>query len=109
MAHKRVFYHLVSYMDEWPKVVSGDDASSLDGSVENTLPLSRQKMPNDESSCTSAIDNYFVWKRSYDPNNPHQREHEDNLVTMLEHAYTPLSLVEGDAFRRMVTHLDPSI
>ena len=28
---------------------------------------------------------------------------------MMEHAYIPLSLVEGEVFRRMVTQLDPSI
>ena len=38
-----------------PKVVAGDDASSIDVSVETPLPLSRRKMPNDESSCTSAM------------------------------------------------------
>ena len=31
------------------------------------------------------------------------------LVIMMEHAYIPLSLVEGEVFRRMVTQLDQSI
>ena len=53
--------------------------------------------------------NYFVRKRSYGPNNPHQREHEDIPLMMVVHDYTPISLVEGGAFRRMVTRLDPSI
>ena len=92
MVHKRVFYQFVSYMDGRPKIVAGDYASSFDGSVETPLTLSRWKMPNDESSSTSAMANYFVRKRSYGPNNPHQREHEDHLV-MTAHAYTPISLV----------------
>ena len=36
-------------------------------------------------------------------------EHEDHLVMMMAHAYTSLLLVEVEVFRRMVTHLDPSI
>ena len=36
-------------------------------------------------------------------------EHAYHLVIMIEHTYTPLSLLEGEAFRRMFTHLDPSI
>ena len=36
-------------------------------------------------------------------------EHEDHLVVMMAHAYTHLSLVEGEAFRRMVTHIDPPL
>ena len=71
-------------------------------------PLSRQKMPNAESSCTSAMENYFQEKH-YGPNHPHQIEHEDHLVMIMAHAYTPLSLVEGEEFIRMVTHLDPFI
>ena len=53
--------------------------------------------------------NYFVRKKSHGPNNPHQIEHEYNLVMIMAHAYTQLSLVEGGEFRRMVTQLDPSI
>ena len=33
-------------------------------------------------------------------------EHEDHLVMMMAHVGTPLSLVEGEAFRMMVTNLD---
>ena len=89
--------------------MAGNDASSLDVSVETPLPLSRWKMTNYESSCTSTMAKYFVCKWSYGPNHPHQIEHEYHLVIMMAHAYTPLSLVEGGAFFRMVTHLDPSI
>ena len=53
--------------------MAGDDASYLDGSVETQLPLSRRKIYNDESSCTSARVNHFVKNRSYGPNHPHQR------------------------------------
>ena len=66
--HKRVFYHFVSYMDGRPKVVAGDDASPLDESMETPLHLSRQKMPNDESSCTSSMANYIVRKWIYGTN-----------------------------------------
>ena len=62
-AHKRVFYHFFTYMYGRPKVVAGDDASSIDVSVETPLPLSRRKMPNDESSCTSAMANFFCGSR----------------------------------------------
>ena len=72
-AHMRVFPPFFSYMDGQKKVVAGDDASSLDGSAETPLRLSRQKMTNDESSCTSARVNHFVKNRSYGPNHPHQR------------------------------------
>ena len=89
--------------------MAGDDASYLDGSVETQLPLSRRKIYNDESSCTSAMDNYFVKKRSYGTNHPHQREHEYHLVMMMARAYMPLSVLEWYAFRRMVTHIDLSI
>ena len=52
-AHKRIFSHFVSYMDWRPNIVAGDDASYLEVSVDT--PLSRQKIPNYESSCTSAM------------------------------------------------------
>ena len=39
----------------------GDDASSLEVSVDT--PLLLQKIPNDESSCTSAMENYFLRKK----------------------------------------------
>ena len=47
-------------MDGRPKIVAGGDASSLEGIFET--PISRHKMPNDESSCTGEIVNYFVRK-----------------------------------------------
>ena len=47
-------------MDGQPKTVADDDASSLEGGVET--PIERRKIPNDDSSCTSAISNYFVIK-----------------------------------------------
>ena len=31
------------------------------------------------------------------------------MVTKMTHAYTPMLLLEEEAFHRMVTHLDPSI
>ena len=108
-AQKRVFSHFVSYTYGRPKVMASYEASLLYGRVETLLPLSCQKIPNNEPSCTSEMSNYFVQKRSYDPNHPHQREHEDNLVIMMAYEYTPLPLVEGYALRRMVTHLDPYI
>ena len=36
-------------------------------------------------------------------------DHEDHLVVMMAHSYTPLLLLEGGAFCRMVTHIDPYI
>ena len=57
-AHKSIFSHFVSYMDGQPKIVAYENASSLEGSVDT--PLSRWKIPNDDSSFTSAIANYFV-------------------------------------------------
>ena len=55
-AHKRIF-SLFSYIDGWPKIMAGDDAYSLEGSVET--PLARRKMSNYESSCTSAMLGFF--------------------------------------------------
>ena len=52
-AHNEIFSHFVSYMDGQTKIVAGDNASSLEGSVET--PLSSQKVPNNESSFTSAM------------------------------------------------------
>ena len=72
-------------------------------------PLSCQKITNYESSCTSAMENYFVKKKSYGHNNPNQMEHDYHLVIIMKHAYTPLSLVEGKEFHRIITHLDPPI
>ena len=94
-------------MDGQPKIVYGDDDSSLEEIVDT--PLSRQKIPNDESSCTITMENCFCKEFFYDPNHPHKIYHEDHLVTMMPHAYTPLYMVEGEGFRRMVTHLDPYI
>ena len=38
------------------------------------------------------MENFFK-KENYGPNHSHQMEHEDHLVMMVAHAYTPLSLV----------------
>ena len=38
---------------------------------------------------------FFLRKRSYGLYHPHQMEHEDHLVMMMTHAYTPLFMVEG--------------
>ena len=46
-------------MDGRPKVVAGDDASSLDGILNTPMSLSLRKIPNDESSCTSAMNILF--------------------------------------------------
>ena len=51
-AYKRIFT-IFSYMDGRPNILAGDDASSLEESMET--PLSRRKMPNDDPSCTSAM------------------------------------------------------
>ena len=69
-------------------------------------PLLCQKMTNYESSCTSITVNYVVKKKSYGPNHPNQMDNEYYLLMMMLHAYTYLSLVEGEAFPRMATHLD---
>ena len=94
-------------MDWRPEIVAGDNASSLEGSVETSI--SSQKMPNDESYCNSVMDNDFVREKSYGTNHPHQMEHEYHLEMIMEQTYKPLLLVEGEAFRRMVTHIDTSI
>ena len=53
--------------------------------------------------------NYFVRKNSYVPNHLHKMDHKDHLVMIMSHAYTPLSLVEGEALHRMVTRIHPYI
>ena len=75
-------------MDGRLKIMAGDDSSYLEGSVET--PLSRHKIPNEESYCTIAMENVFVRKKMYVPNHPYQMYHEDHLTMMMAHAYTPL-------------------
>ena len=36
-------------------------------------------------------------------------DHDDHLVMMTTHSYTPMLMAEGKEFQSMVTHLDPSI
>ena len=67
-SHRRIFT-LFSFMNGRSKIVDVYYDSILDESVET--PLSRRKIPNDESSCTNAMSNYFV-KKSYVPNHPNQ-------------------------------------
>ena len=57
-------------MDGRPKIMDGDDASYHEGSVDT--PLSHQKIPDYESSCTSAMANCFLRGKGYGPNYPHQ-------------------------------------
>ena len=92
-AHKSICSHFVSYMDVRQNIMAGDDAPYLEGSV--GIPLSPRKIPNDESFCTSTMA-IFKKKTSCGPNHPHQMDHEGHLVMMMEHAYTPLLLVEGE-------------
>ena len=48
-------------MDWQPETVAGDDASSIEGSMETHISL--WKIPNDDSSYTSAMANYFIRKK----------------------------------------------
>ena len=59
-AHKKNS-HFFSYIYGRPKIVAGDDASSLEGSVKT--PLSRGIIPNDDSSYTIVMAIYFVRKK----------------------------------------------
>ena len=69
-APNRVFYQFLLHL--WrPKVMAGDDEYPLYGSVETPLTLSHRKITNDESNCTSEMDNYFVRKQIYGTNKPH--------------------------------------
>ena len=58
--HKSIRSHFISYMGAQPNILGGNDASSLEGTM--YTPLSRHKMPNNESSCTSIKEKYFVRK-----------------------------------------------
>ena len=48
-------------MDGQPNIVAGYDASTIEGSVDT--PLSRRKMLNNESPCTSEMASYFLRKK----------------------------------------------
>ena len=48
----------------------------------------------------------ILQEKSYGPNHPNQMEHEDHLVMMLSHSYTPMLMVEGRALCSMSPHLD---
>ena len=80
-------------MDGRPNSVDSGNASSLEGIMET--PPSYWKIINYESSCTSAMANYFIRRKSHGSNHPHQMEHEDHLVMIMAHTYTHLLLVEG--------------
>ena len=57
-------------MNGQPKIVTVDNASYIEVSVET--PLYRHKIPNDDSYLTSAKANYFVRGESCVPNHHHQ-------------------------------------
>ena len=65
------YFLILCFLNWWAtKIVAGDYASSLGESVKTSL--SRRKIPNDDSSCTSAMANDFVRRKSYGPNHTHQ-------------------------------------
>ena len=60
-SHKIIFSHFFSYMDGIPKIVAGDDSSYLEVGVDT--PLSRRKIKNYESSCTSTMEKTFSMEK----------------------------------------------
>ena len=89
----KYLFTLCSYMGGRTKIVAGDDSSYIEIIVDT--PLSFREMTNYESYFTSEMSIVFVRKKNYVPNHPNHMEHEDHLVMMMEHVYTPLSLLEG--------------
>ena len=85
-----------------------DNKSLLDGSSKTPITLWKRKMADDTGSIIP-IESYLVRKNSYGENHLKQIGHEDNIVIMISHSYISMYMVEGDAFYRLITHLDPCV
>ena len=68
-----------------------DDASEL-----STDDGSRKRRKADELSVGGRLSDYLVPCHPYGDKHPKQKEFEVNIVALMAHAFTPLSLVDHD-------------
>ena len=87
---------------------ASDNKYLLDGTSKTPIPLWKRKMIDDTGSIIP-IESYLARKNSYGKNNLKRIGHEDNIVIMISHSYISMYMVEGDAFYRLITHLDPCV
>ena len=80
-----------------------DDASELsdDGS--------RKRRKADKVSVGVRLSDYLVPCHPYGDKHPNQREFEINIVALMAHAFTSLSLVDHDCFCKLTQYLDPRL
>ena len=79
-----------------------DDASEL-----STDDGSRKRRNANKVSVWGRLLDYLLPCHPYGENHPKQREFEGNVVALLAHAFTLLSLVDHDFFRKMTQDLNP--
>ena len=81
-----------------------DDASEL-----STDDSSRKRRKANEVSVGGRLSDYLVLCHPYGDKHPKQREFEVNIVALMAHAFTSLSLVDHDCFRKLTQDLDPRL
>ena len=70
---------------------------------------SRKQRKADEVSVGYRLSNYLLPCHPYGDKHPKQRDFEVNIVALMEHAFTSLSLVDHDCFCKLTQDLDPHL
>ena len=78
-----------------------DDASEL-----STYGRSRKRRKYDEVSVGGILSDYLLPYNSYGENHPKQRDFEENIVALVAHAFTSLSLMDHDCLRKLTQDID---
>ena len=81
-----------------------DDASEI-----STYDGSRKRRKADEVSVGGRLSDYLVPCHPYGYKHPKHKEFEVNIVDLMAHAFTSLSLVDHDCFRKLKQYLDPRL
>ena len=84
--------------------------SHLDGAYElSTDDGSRKRIKANEVSVGGRLSDYLFPCHPYGDKYPNQKEFEVNIVALMEHVSTSLSLVDHDCFRKLTQDLDPRL
>ena len=63
----------------------------------------------DSNSSISRVSDFMISAKKYNKGHTQQASFEENILVLMEKAYTPLSLVDCREFRKLISSLDPRI
>ena len=100
--HGNKFTSFLSFL-EFQNKSQPDDASELsDDGI-------RKGRNDSKVSVGGRLSDYLIMCHPYGEKHPKEREFEVNIVALMAHAFTFLSLVDHDCFRNLTQDIDPCL